>query len=114
MIERYFRERSVPAKVDVPLSRYTTFQVGGPARVVVTPRTTEHVIDALQGARNEGLPFRLLGSALGYLSEAWPSVARWQPVALATVSAALTLMATTIVTVIARDLRRPATMAGRS
>ena len=59
------------------------------------------------------LPFRLLGAALGYLSDAWPSLARWEPVALAMVSAALTLMTTTIVAVIGRDLLRPAATAGR-
>ena len=44
-----------------PLSRATTFRIGGPAELAARPRNAEDVADMLRWARGEGRPVRCLG-----------------------------------------------------
>jgi len=44
-----------------PLSRYTTWRIGGPARYLVLPADVEDVVKALELARDRGLPWVVLG-----------------------------------------------------
>lgn len=44
-----------------PLSRYTTWRIGGPARYLVLPADVEDVVRALEMARDRGLPWLVLG-----------------------------------------------------
>ena len=44
-----------------PLSRYTTWRLGGPARYLVLPADVEDVARALEMARDRGLPWLVLG-----------------------------------------------------
>src|SRR6266705_2142707 len=44
-----------------PLSKYTTYRLGGPARLLVLPADVEDVIKALDMARDRGLPWLVLG-----------------------------------------------------
>lgn len=44
-----------------PLSRYTTWRLGGPARYLVLPADVEDVVKALELARDRGLPWVVLG-----------------------------------------------------
>ena len=44
-----------------PLSRYTTWRIGGPARYFVTPADVEDVAKAMDLARDRGLPWVVLG-----------------------------------------------------
>jgi len=44
-----------------PLSKYTTYRLGGPARLVVLPADVEDVTKALDMARDRGLPWLVLG-----------------------------------------------------
>src|SRR5467141_4330285 len=44
-----------------PLARYTTWRIGGPARLVVLPADAEDVTKALDMARDRGLPWLVLG-----------------------------------------------------
>ncbi len=44
-----------------PLSRYTTWRLGGPARYLVLPADVEDVVRALEMARDRGLPWLVLG-----------------------------------------------------
>jgi UDP-N-acetylmuramate dehydrogenase len=44
-----------------PLSRYTTWRIGGPARYLVLPADVEDVARALEMARDRGLPWLVLG-----------------------------------------------------
>jgi UDP-N-acetylmuramate dehydrogenase len=46
---------------DVPLSLYTRFGIGGPARVFVETASESSFIAALRSARNSGLPFVVIG-----------------------------------------------------
>ena len=54
-------------KRNVPLAPYTTFGVGGPARVLALPQSVEDAIAAIAYARDEGLPFRILGGGSNVL-----------------------------------------------
>jgi UDP-N-acetylmuramate dehydrogenase len=44
-----------------PLSRYTTWRIGGPARYLAMPAETEDVVRALELAHDRGLPWVVLG-----------------------------------------------------
>lgn len=66
-IETYIKERNIPARHAAPLAGMTTLHVGGPARVLAMPRTVEQLVDAVHGARMEGLPLRLLGGGSNLL-----------------------------------------------
>jgi len=44
-----------------PLSRVTTFRIGGPAELAARPRDAADVADLLRWARGEGLPVRTVG-----------------------------------------------------
>ncbi|HEX9394893.1 MAG TPA: UDP-N-acetylmuramate dehydrogenase [Gemmatimonadales bacterium] len=44
-----------------PLSKYTTYRLGGPARLLVLPADVEDVTKALDMARERGLPWLVLG-----------------------------------------------------
>ncbi len=48
-------------RVDVPLARYSSFRIGGPAHVFVEPLDREDLRAALAFARAEGLPVHVLG-----------------------------------------------------
>ncbi len=47
--------------VDAPLAPLTTFQIGGPARLLVEPQTTHELVSALRIVRAAGIPHFLLG-----------------------------------------------------
>ena len=46
---------------DQPLSRYTTYRIGGPAGAIVTPRSTEDVVAVLHFCGDEAVPWTALG-----------------------------------------------------
>ena len=46
---------------DVPMSGLTTFQIGGPAAVVVEPASVQEAADVLAACHSAGQPVRLLG-----------------------------------------------------
>ena len=51
---------SMEVRVDEPMSRHTTFRIGGPVRVMALPRTEEEAVKAVQVAlRHEVQPFYL-------------------------------------------------------
>ena len=64
---------SMEVRVDEPMSRHTTFRIGGPVRVMALPKTEEEAVKAVQVAlRHEVQPFymgngsNLLVSDQGY------------------------------------------------
>lgn len=50
-----------------PMSRHTTFAIGGPADLFVTPQTPEQLAGALQVIRGCGIPFLVLGNGSNML-----------------------------------------------
>lgn len=52
---------------DEPMSRHTTFEVGGPADVFVTPVTAEQLVDVLATCREAGAPVFVMGNGSNLL-----------------------------------------------
>jgi UDP-N-acetylmuramate dehydrogenase len=55
------RENFPEARFDEPLSRYTTFRIGGPADCFVTPSNAQELARLIGLARGAGVPFFLIG-----------------------------------------------------
>lgn len=54
-------------KAEEPMSRHTTFRVGGPADYFVEPETAEELRSVLQLCKEEGMPFYILGNGSNLL-----------------------------------------------
>lgn len=52
---------------DVDMSRITTFRIGGPADIVAEAESPEEIIDLLRTARDNGIPFVVLGNGSNVL-----------------------------------------------
>jgi UDP-N-acetylmuramate dehydrogenase len=52
---------------DVPLRTLTTFQIGGPARLLLEPLDPESAVSAIRRAREAGIPLRILGNGSNLL-----------------------------------------------
>lgn len=52
---------------DEPMSRHTTFRVGGPADLFVTPEGEGQVLKALSAVREAGVPFYIVGNGSNLL-----------------------------------------------
>lgn len=50
-----------------PMSKHTTFRVGGPADVMFLPESPEQVVEAIGLARAEGAPFMVIGNGSNLL-----------------------------------------------
>jgi UDP-N-acetylmuramate dehydrogenase len=50
-----------------PLSKYTSFRVGGPADLLAAPRDRQELIAILNAARQEGIPVTILGGGTNTL-----------------------------------------------
>ena len=53
--------------LDEPMSRHTTFRIGGPADVMFLPESAEQVRMAVQAARETGMPWMILGNGSNML-----------------------------------------------
>jgi len=51
----------VSVRRDVDLSKYCTMRIGGPARFFAEPRTEDELVELVQFAREESIPFFILG-----------------------------------------------------
>ncbi len=55
------------ARFDEPLSKHTTFKIGGPADVYVEPRTTAELTDAVRLADDHGVAITIIGGGSNLL-----------------------------------------------
>ena len=63
---------SVPGlnvKTNEPMSRHTTFRIGGPADLWCRPNTIDELIETVQFATNKGIPFQIIGMGPIFWSE---------------------------------------------
>ncbi len=72
MIEAFVRALRCPADEvglypDEPMSRHTSFRIGGPADVLVSPKSERAVCDTVHAAREAGLPLTVLGNGSNVL-----------------------------------------------
>ncbi|MEZ5066655.1 MAG: UDP-N-acetylmuramate dehydrogenase [bacterium] len=54
-------------RVDVPLGRLTTFKIGGPAAILVTPESEDALRQAMAPIRDSGIPVLILGNGSNLL-----------------------------------------------
>lgn len=54
-------------KFDEPMSRHTSFRVGGPAEAYVTPECPEELIELINWVREQDLPYLVLGDGTNIL-----------------------------------------------
>jgi UDP-N-acetylmuramate dehydrogenase len=59
---------SVPHRPDEPLSKYTTYRIGGPARVLALPRTKDHLFALGAYLLESGEPYFVLGNGSNVLA----------------------------------------------
>lgn len=58
----HLQEKLGPAvQTEVPLAPYTTFKIGGPAKWFIDVQSADELVNAIQTARELGLPWFLLG-----------------------------------------------------
>jgi UDP-N-acetylmuramate dehydrogenase len=55
------------AKLGEPLKRYTAWKIGGPADALLEPRSAEEVVEAVEKAREHGIPVTVLGGGTNVL-----------------------------------------------
>lgn len=53
--------------IDEPMSRHTTFRVGGPADFFVTPKVKEEVRDVIRICKEAGMPYYIIGNGSNLL-----------------------------------------------
>ena len=67
----YYKLNNVIAKdsilIDEPMSRHTTFRVGGPADFFVTPKAKEEVRDVIRICKEAGMPYYIIGNGSNLL-----------------------------------------------
>ena len=56
--------------IDEPMSRHTTFRVGGPADFFVIPKAKEEVRDVIRICKEAGMPYYIIGNGSNLLSDA--------------------------------------------
>ncbi|MBU3874324.1 UDP-N-acetylmuramate dehydrogenase [Faecalicatena sp. AGMB00832] len=53
--------------LDEPMSRHTTFRIGGPADYFVVPRSTDEIKDTIEICKNAQVPYYILGNGSNLL-----------------------------------------------
>lgn len=72
MIEALKRELDCPADqmilyTEEPMSRHTSFRIGGPADLLVSPKTERAICSVMRAAKKAGLPVTVLGNGSNVL-----------------------------------------------
>ena len=52
---------------DEPMKNHTSFKLGGPADILVTPQSKEHLVHILEYCRNNAVPFYIIGNGTNLL-----------------------------------------------
>ncbi|QVK17058.1 UDP-N-acetylmuramate dehydrogenase [Mycoplasmatota bacterium] len=67
-VEKFLSENNYKnVKYDEPLSKHTTFRVGGKARIVVTPRSKRKIINLILFLKKKEIPFKVFGNGSNIL-----------------------------------------------
>ncbi len=65
LLYKFYNEEDV--LIDAPMSEHIYFKVGGPADILVTPRTKEQVVKTIDLCREHNVPYFLLGNGSNLL-----------------------------------------------
>lgn len=63
----WMNRQGIPYLTDAPMRDYTTFRAGGPADLLVSPKSAEQIRTVLQMCRQLEVPFALLGNGSNVL-----------------------------------------------
>lgn len=66
-LKHQLEEAAIPYSCGEPLARHTSFQIGGPAALFCSPRTTEQLIQAFALCREAGVRTYILGNGSNLL-----------------------------------------------
>ncbi len=55
------------AKLDEPMRRYTAWKIGGPADALIEPKDSSELVEAINKARENGVPVTILGGGTNVL-----------------------------------------------
>ena len=67
MLIEWIRQQSISYLADAPMRDYTTFRVGGPADLLISPKSAEQIRSVLQMCRQLEIPITLLGNGSNVL-----------------------------------------------
>ena len=67
MHRRTLHELFPSAKLDEPLKRYTAWKIGGPADALLQPESVRELVEAVEKAREHGVPVTILGGGTNVL-----------------------------------------------
>lgn len=54
-------------KIDEPMKNHTSFKVGGPADILITPKSFQQVIDVINLCKEDSIPFFIMGNGSNLL-----------------------------------------------
>ncbi|WP_147565628.1 UDP-N-acetylmuramate dehydrogenase [Clostridium tyrobutyricum] len=54
-------------KIDEPMSSHTSFKVGGPADILITPESADQVLDAVELCKSKNVPYYIMGNGSNLL-----------------------------------------------
>lgn len=54
-------------KIDEPMSGHTSFKVGGPADILITPESADQVLDAVKLCKSKNVPYYIMGNGSNLL-----------------------------------------------
>ncbi|NGX95859.1 MAG: UDP-N-acetylmuramate dehydrogenase [Candidatus Afipia apatlaquensis] len=54
-------------KIDEPMKDHTSFKVGGPADILVTPENSDQVLDIIKLCKEKGIPYYIMGNGSNLL-----------------------------------------------
>lgn len=54
-------------KIDEPMSNNTSFKVGGPADILITPESADQVLDAIKLCKEKNIPYYIMGNGSNLL-----------------------------------------------
>jgi len=66
-LEQKLKSLGIEYKLDEPLAGYTTFKIGGPADILAFAKTKKDLINAIESAKKNDVPYTILGGGSNIL-----------------------------------------------
>lgn len=66
-LEQYCKENNIPYKKDEPMRLHTSFKIGGPADIFITPESTEGLLSVLKKCKELSVPIFIIGNGSNLL-----------------------------------------------
>lgn len=78
-IQEFLQQQQIPFEMEVPLSRYCTFRIGGPAALLARPKNAEQAVKVFSMVRQQGIALEIIGKGSNLLvsDQGFPGVILW-------------------------------------